>query len=50
MDYNGLNKKEEYNYYFVSGGLYNIYYNWLISGCKETPEELANMFMDFFTL
>lgn len=44
------NKKEEYNYYFVSGGLYNIYYNWLISGCKETPEELADMFMDFFTL
>lgn len=44
------NKKEEYNYYFVSGGLYNIYYNWLISGCKETPEELANMFMNFFTL
>lgn len=42
--------KEQYNYFFISGGLYNVYYNWLISGCKETPEELADMFMDFFTL
>lgn len=42
------NKKEEYNYCFISGGLYNIYYNWLINGCIETPEELALMFMDFF--
>lgn len=44
------NKKEQYNYYFVSGGLYNIYYNWLINGCKETPEELSDMFMDFFNI
>ena len=44
------NIKEKYNYYFVSGGLYNIYYYWLISGCKESPEELSNMFMDFFIL
>lgn len=42
--------KEKYNYYFISGGLYNIYYYWLINGCKETPEELANMFMDFYIL
>lgn len=44
------NRKEQYNYYFVAGGLYNIYYNWLINGCIETPLELANMFMDFFKL
>lgn len=44
------NKKEQYNYYFVSGGLYNLYYYWLINGCKETPEDLADMFMDFFIL
>lgn len=44
------NKKEQYNYYFVAGGLYNIYYNWLINGCQETPEELSNMFMDFFNI
>ena len=42
--------KEEYNYYFISGGLYNIYYYWLINGAKETPLELANMFMDFYIL
>lgn len=44
------NIKEQYNYYFISGGLYNIYYNWLINGCKETPKDLATMFMDFFVL
>lgn len=44
------NKKEMYHFCFVSGGLYNIYYNWLINGCVESPEELANIFMDFFTL
>lgn len=44
------NKKEQYNNYFVSGGLYNIYYNWLICGCKETPKEIADMFMDFYIL
>lgn len=42
-----LSLKEEYNYYFISGGLYNIYYYWLKNGCKESPKELANMFLDF---
>ena len=43
-------KKEQYNYYFISGGLYNIYYNWLVNGCKESPKEIADMFMDFYIL
>lgn len=42
------NKKEQYNYYFISGGLYNIYYIWLVNGCIETPIEIADMFMDFY--
>ena len=44
------NRKEQYHYYFISGGLYNIYYNWLINGCKESPKEIADMFMDFYIL
>lgn len=44
------NIKEQYNYYFISGGLYNIYYNWLLNGFKETPQEIADMFMDFYIL
>lgn len=44
------NRKEQYHYYFISGGLYNIYYNWLVNGCMETPTEIANMFMDFYIL
>jgi len=42
--------KEKYNYYFISGGLYNVYYYWLTNNCKETPKEVANMFLDFFKL
>lgn len=44
------NQKEQYNYYFIAGGLYNIYFYWIKSGCKETPTELANMFIDFYIL
>lgn len=43
-------KKEQYNYYFISGGLFNVYYNWLINGFVETPEELSDMFIDFFNI
>lgn len=31
----------QYKLYFTSGGLYNIYYYWLINGSKESPEELS---------
>ncbi|MCI8778581.1 MAG: hypothetical protein HFI87_05475 [Bacilli bacterium] len=49
MFYNkAKNKKEEYNYRFIAGGLYNVYYSWLINGCIETPKEIALMFLDFF--
>lgn len=44
------NVNEEYHYAFVSGGLYNIYYHWIKNNCKETPEELANIFNDFYIL
>lgn len=43
------NKKEQYHYCFISGGLYNVYYFWLIHGCKETPKQLATLFTDFFS-
>ena len=41
---------EPYHYYFLSGGLYNIYYFWIKNGCKETPQELSKMFKDFYIL
>ena len=37
--------KEKYNNYksyFIAGGIYNVFYYWLINGYKETPEEVAN--------
>ena len=45
---NSLN--EEFTYSFISGGLYNIYYYWIKNGCKESPQELAEMFKDFYIL
>lgn len=38
---------KEYECYFFSGGLYNVYYFWLMNGCVESANELADMFMDF---
>lgn len=40
------NKRELYNYLFISGGLFNIYQVWLEQGCIETPEELADLLID----
>lgn len=39
--------EEKYYAYFSAGALYNIYYFWLINGCKETADEIAEFFMDF---
>lgn len=38
------NRNYDYDVYkrqFYIGGIYNIYYYWLINGCKESPELLA---------
>lgn len=42
------NSDEEYKYSFLSGGLYNLYYYWIKNNCKETPQELATIFSDFY--
>ena len=44
------NINEKYHYAFLSGGLYNIYYYWIKNDCKETPQELSNMFRNFYIL
>ena len=31
-----------YKSYFLAGGIFNVYYYWLMNGGKETPEELAS--------
>lgn len=38
-----IHQKEYDNYksYFLAGGIFNVYYYWLINGSKETPEELS---------
>ncbi len=44
---NSLNNKDKYRCSFIAGGLYNIYYNWLINDCRDTPKDLAIMFINF---
>ncbi len=33
---------DEYKSYFLAGGIYNIFFLWLIRGCKESPQQLAS--------
>lgn len=42
------NSNEIYYYAFVSGGLYNLYYYWINNNFKETPQELASIFNNFY--
>ena len=37
---------DDYKSYFLAGGIYNVYLLWLIGGCKETPEEIAEKMED----
>ena len=43
-----LHQKEYENYksYFIAGGIFNVYYFWLINGSKESPQELASKMVD----
>lgn len=34
-------KYNNYKSYFLIGGIFNVYYYWLIGGCKETSQELS---------
>ena len=44
------NEYNKYHYAFISGGLYNLYYYWIKNNCKESPQELAKFFNDFYIL
>ena len=46
-----LHKKEYSNYksYFLAGGIFNVYYFWLINGCIETPQQVAEKLVDLMS-
>ena len=46
-----LHKKEYSNYksYFLAGGIFNVYYFWLINGCMETPYQVAEKLVDLMS-
>lgn len=33
---------DEYKSYFVAGGIYNVFLLWLVKGCRESPEGMAD--------
>lgn len=41
------NQYNTYKSYFIIGGIFNIYYYWLINGYKESPKELSIKLIDF---
>ena len=46
-----LHKKEYSNYksYFLAGGIFNVYYFWLINGCKDSPHQVAEKLVDLMS-
>lgn len=46
-----LHKKEYSNYksYFLAGGIFNVYYFWLINGCREKPQQVAEKLVDLMS-
>ena len=39
---------DDYKSFFLAGGIYNVFLLWLINGCGETPEELAERMENMF--
>ena len=48
FDNKSSNEREHCHNCFLAGGLYNVYVRWLETGCKASPEEIADMLADFF--
>jgi AcrR family transcriptional regulator len=46
-----LHQEEYSNYksYFLAGGIFNVYYFWLINGCMETPYQVAEKLVDLMS-
>lgn len=44
MPYNSI---ERFNLYFAAGGSFNVAMIWLRDGCRETPEQIAQSFVQF---
>lgn len=50
LSYRAKDQKDLYRYHFLGGGICSIYYAWLVSGCKESVEELTDMILQVATL
>ena len=46
-----LHQEEYSNYksYFLAGGIFNVYYFWLINGCKDSPHQVAEKLVDLMS-
>ena len=43
------NKYDNYKSYFIIGGIFNVYYYWIINGYKEAPKELSTKLFNLMT-
>jgi len=41
------NEEERIRFIYFAGGLFNIYYHWLLSDGKQTPQEIAKIVADY---
>ena len=41
---------DRYVLYYVAGGSYNMVIEWLSNGCRETPEQMAEMLADLIKI
>lgn len=37
----GANIQDRLRFRFIAGGICNVYYYWLVNGCKEAPDDLS---------
>ncbi|MCD7948649.1 MAG: TetR/AcrR family transcriptional regulator [Erysipelotrichaceae bacterium] len=45
----GNTEYNTYKSYFIIGGIYNVFYYWVINDFKETPEFLSSMLIDILS-
>ncbi len=45
----GNSEYNTYKSYFIIGGIYNVFYYWVMNDFKETPEYLSHMLVDILS-
>ena len=38
--------EDEYQSYYLIGGIFNVFLHWLLKGCQESPDQIANKIIE----